>query len=67
MSTAKISKSISFHCSRHSFACVALDLDIPLNIVSEILGHTDLKTTRIYGKYNDRKRIEEMEKWSKTA
>jgi site-specific recombinase XerD len=64
IATAEIRKSISFHCSRHTFATVARALGIPLDIISSILGHTDLKTTAIYTKYDDRERIEEMGKWN---
>jgi integrase len=64
---AEIRKSISFHCSRHTFATVARALGIPLDIISRILGHTDLKTTAIYTKYDDRERIEEMGKWNKAG
>ena len=65
MVVAKINKSISFHCSRHTFATVARSLGIPLDIISEILGHTDLKTTGIYTKYEDEMKIKEMGKWKK--
>ena len=63
MKEAKIAKSISFHCSRHTFATVARALGIPLDIISSILGHQDLKTTGIYTKYDDRERTSEMEKF----
>jgi len=50
--------------ARHAFATVARALGIPLDIISSILGHTDLKTTAIYSKYDDRERIEEIGKWN---
>lgn len=45
-----ISKRISFHRSRHSFAVMALNYGMPIESVSKILGHTDIKTTQIYAK-----------------
>ena len=43
-----IKKRISFHCSRHSFAVLALTYGMPIESVSKILGHTDIATTQIY-------------------
>lgn len=63
MEIADIEKIISFHCSRHTFATVGIDLEIPIDIISKLLGHTDIKTTMIYAKYNDGVKIREMGKW----
>jgi len=60
---AQIKKKISFHCSRHTFATVSMELGIPIEYVSSLLGHKDLKTTRIYAKILDYKKIEAMKKW----
>jgi len=65
MKVAEIHKNISFHCSRHTFATIGRSLGISLDIISVILGHTDLKTTRIYTKYEDTMKIQEMLKWNK--
>jgi integrase len=45
---AKITKSISTHFARHSWATIARTEKIPLAIISEALGHRDEKTTTIY-------------------
>jgi integrase len=58
-----IDKEISFHCSRHTFATISLNLGIPLNVVSKLLGHTDMKTTLIYAKLLENTKVKEMEKW----
>jgi len=58
-----IDKEISFHCSRHTFATISLNLGIPLNVVSKLLGHTDMKTTLIYAKLLKNTKVEEMKKW----
>ncbi|MDP2724233.1 MAG: site-specific integrase, partial [Bacteroidales bacterium] len=51
MKDAEINKRISFHCSRHTFATVSKSLGIDYDVISKILGHTDIKTTQIYTKY----------------
>ena len=43
-----ITKKISFHCSRHGFATLALCKGMPIESVSRILGHTNIETTQIY-------------------
>jgi site-specific recombinase XerD len=63
ISKVKISKEISFHCARHSFATIGIDLGIPIDVISKILGHKNLKTTQIYTKYSDQVKIREMDKW----
>lgn len=45
-----ITKSISFHCGRHSFATLALSKGMPIESVSRVLGHTNIKTTQVYAK-----------------
>ena len=45
-----IEKAVSWHGSRHSFACLALDKGMPIESVSKILGHTNITTTQIYAK-----------------
>jgi site-specific recombinase XerD len=50
-------------CARHTFATVALSLGIDIMVISKILGHKELGTTRIYAKLQDKRKIEEMRKW----
>ena len=47
---AKVDKSISFHISRHTWATKALRLGVPIEIVSKILAHANLRETMIYAK-----------------
>jgi site-specific recombinase XerD len=47
---ARIEKQITCHIARHSFACISLDNNVPLESISKVLGHTNLKTTQIYAK-----------------
>lgn len=59
-----ISREISFHCSRHTFATIALNLDppIPIVVLQKLLGHRRIQTTQIYGKITDKSIFREMEK-----
>ncbi|MFA5973806.1 MAG: site-specific integrase [Lentimicrobiaceae bacterium] len=50
MTLAKIDKSISFHCARHTLATIALELSHDIASVSKLLGHSKISTTQIYAK-----------------
>lgn len=43
-----INKKISFHVSRHSWACNALIKNIPLTYVSQLMGHASTRETEVY-------------------
>ena len=62
-SDANITKTISFHCSRHSFATNSLELGIPIEVVKSILGHSELRETLIYAKTTNKAIEEAMKKW----
>ena len=50
-----IDKRVCFHTSRHTFATtVTLAHDIPLEIVSQMMGHTNTRMTSHYAKVIDR-------------
>lgn len=51
---AGIEKKITFHCGRHTFAVMMLDLGTDIYTVSKLLGHRLLSTTQIYAKVLDR-------------
>lgn len=55
---AGIAKKITFHCARHSFATIQLSMNTDIYTVSKLLGHRHLKTTEIYAKVIDKKKIE---------
>jgi integrase len=51
---AGIDKDISFHCGRHTFATMMLDIGTDLYTVSKLLGHKEIGTTQIYAKVMDK-------------
>jgi site-specific recombinase XerD len=60
----KIAKNLGLDCNltmyvaRHSWASAALEMEIPIEIISDGMGHTSEKTTRIYLKSMDNRRID---------
>lgn len=43
-----IGTKITSYVARHSWATIAKDLNLPIAVISEGLGHEDIKTTQIY-------------------
>ena len=44
----EINAKITSYVARHSWATIAKNLDVPISVISEGLGHEDIKTTQIY-------------------
>jgi len=56
-----IEKELTFHIARHTFATtVTLTNGVPIESVSKMLGHKNLRTTQHYAKVLDRKVSEDM-------
>jgi integrase/recombinase XerC len=64
---AEIEKNITFHSARHTLATIGLEKGIPIEVISKILGHTEIKMTQIYAKVNDSLKYQEMQKLDKKA
>jgi integrase len=57
-----ITKDITFHCFRHTFATLQLSKGTDIYTVSKMLGHRELKTTQIYAKIIDQTKREAADK-----
>lgn len=53
---AGITKNIPFHCARHTFAVMMIELGTEIYTVKELLGHKQLRTTEIYAKVLDKRK-----------
>lgn len=49
-----------FHCTRHTFATMLLSKGVPIESVSKMLGHTNIKTTQIYARITNKKIEQDM-------
>lgn len=56
-----INKNLTFHVARHSFATLCLTEGVPIESVSKMLGHADIKTTQIYARIVDQKLSQDMD------
>lgn len=57
---AGIEKKVTFYTSRHTFATLSLTYGADLYVVSQLLGHKEIRTTEVYAEIIDVKRTEAM-------
>ncbi len=55
---AGITKDITFHSGRHTFAVLMIDLGADIYTVQKLLGHKEIHTTLIYAHMMDKKKQE---------
>jgi len=57
-----INKNVTFHLARHTFATTTtLSKGVPIETVSKMLGHTNIRTTQIYARITNEKISQDME------
>ena len=61
---AGIKGSLTYHMGRHSFSTlITLENGVPIETVSKMLGHSDIKTTQVYARVTPKKLFEDMDKY----
>lgn len=61
LKSAGITKKISFHCFRHTYATILISSGVDIYTVSKQLTHTNIKTTEIYLHIVDNRRRDAAE------
>lgn len=65
---ADIKEPVSYHSGRHSFASlITLEEGVPIETISRMLGHGNIKTTQIYARVTPKKLFEDMDKLIKAT
>lgn len=59
---AGIKKKITYHTSRHTFGTLMITAGADIYVTSKLMGHSDVKTTQIYARIIDSKKIEAVSK-----
>ena len=62
LAKAKISKKITYHGLRHTFAMMAMSRGIGIYALKELMGHASIENTMIYAKMLPSKLIAEIKK-----
>lgn len=50
LTAAGITKKITFHCTRHSFGSLHVEMGTDMAVIQAYLGHKNITTTQIYSK-----------------
>lgn len=54
--------NLSYHQSRHTFGTMMVSAGVPMESISKMMGHTNIRTTQGYAKVTDDKISEDMDK-----
>ena len=60
-----INKNLTIHMARHTFATLAIEYGMPIDIIAKILGHSNTNMTRHYAKISEANISREMQKIGK--
>ena len=59
---AGITKKITFHCTRHSFGSLHVEMGTDMAVIQAYLGHKNITTTQIYSKMAAQQMCEVVDK-----
>jgi len=62
LNSAGITRRVTFHCFRHTYATLLLTLNTDIYTVSKMLGHRNVKTTQVYAHLVNSKKVEAASK-----
>ena len=57
-----LNKKLTTHVRRHTFACLAVEYGMPIDVLAKILGHSNTNMTRHYAKFSEQLIGREMQK-----
>ena len=60
-----IKKNLTFHLARHTFATMSISKGVPMESVSKMLGHSNIRVTQIYARITNKKVENDMEELAK--
>lgn len=61
---ADIKQPISYHSGRHSFASlITLEEGVPIETISRMLGHSNIRTTQVYARVTPKKLFDDMDRF----
>ena len=53
---------VLFHMARHTFGTLLMSAGIPIESISKMMGHTNIRTTQTYARVTDDKISEDMDR-----
>ena len=59
---AGITKHITFHCARHTYATILFNYGVDIFTLGKLLGHKNIKNTQIYAKIMDKTKRDAVNK-----